>query len=62
MITFSAIRSAMSSPSIEQGPASKKKLPELMCLIDGINERFIEFIFLQKYKIYIVFELLSLTL
>ena len=45
---FSAIDIAISSPSIAQGPASRKKLLEFVCFIFGIKSRFI---FLKFYDV-----------
>jgi hypothetical protein len=48
VIIFSAIRIAIASPSMAQGPASRKKFPDFVCFICGIKSRFIKKYF---YKI-----------
>jgi hypothetical protein len=40
--TFSAIRSAISSLSMAQGPQSKKKLFELVCFSFGMSDNCID--------------------
>ena len=49
---FSAIRIAISSPSMAQGPASIKKFPLSKCLMLGILCKFIVFEIFCKYNTY----------
>ena len=52
LTSFSAMRRAISSPSIAQGPANKKKLPLVVCLICGMFCKFICVVFeVAKIKI-----------